>query len=342
MNVTFILLLHLAVALANDISMDLDSMESQELEEICTSRGFDLVKKDGEQYSLEDYKDAAKQCLELESEMEDLLAKHPELLEDIEEEADKMKEEKERLENELDVLREVYAKNRQEISRDKQLEEGYERIVDDKTKGIANKVDESQSGERNHEDNETYEEIDSEGRREPFLEDIDPVEGVHSDLIDSEIENGHQEKDSDDLKNEESHDRRNEISSDIENVKEDAINLDDIIGEGVMKNPTDEYEESLDSRFEKGTLELDQKESEVKDIDLNLNMLVKEITSQIKEDWNALIGGMMIIWDHVMKVLEPQMATVINPALKVMKQYVETTYRVFNKYSKVILNNIPK
>jgi len=54
---------------------DLDSMTNEELEEICTSRGFQVVKeKDrdtGEMkaYSHEDYINAARQCLEIESEM---------------------------------------------------------------------------------------------------------------------------------------------------------------------------------------------------------------------------------------------------------------------------------
>ena len=59
---------------SND-EIDLDSMTNEELEEICTSRGFEVVKeKDGDTgemktYSHEDYINAARQCLEIESEM---------------------------------------------------------------------------------------------------------------------------------------------------------------------------------------------------------------------------------------------------------------------------------
>ena len=54
---------------------DLESMSNEELEEICTSRGFDVVKeKDSETgeekvYSHEEYIHAAKQCLQIEAEM---------------------------------------------------------------------------------------------------------------------------------------------------------------------------------------------------------------------------------------------------------------------------------
>ena len=52
----------------------LDQMTNEELEAICTSRGFELVKELDESgnvrpFMREDYMDAAKQCLDVESEM---------------------------------------------------------------------------------------------------------------------------------------------------------------------------------------------------------------------------------------------------------------------------------
>ena len=50
-------------------------MTKEELEEICTSRGFELVKEQDKEsgematYSHDDYVNAAKQCLEIEGEM---------------------------------------------------------------------------------------------------------------------------------------------------------------------------------------------------------------------------------------------------------------------------------
>ena len=55
--------------------IDLQSLTDGELEQICTSRGFELVKDtdketgQSKQYSHNDYIDAAKQCLEIEAEM---------------------------------------------------------------------------------------------------------------------------------------------------------------------------------------------------------------------------------------------------------------------------------
>lgn len=54
---------------------DLESMSDEELEEICTSRGFDLVRETdpdtGEplEYTHRDFVDAASECLQIESDL---------------------------------------------------------------------------------------------------------------------------------------------------------------------------------------------------------------------------------------------------------------------------------
>ena len=59
----------------NDTEVKLEDLTIEELEQICTSRGFELVKDVEEQsgqvkqYSHQDYVDAARQCLEIEAEM---------------------------------------------------------------------------------------------------------------------------------------------------------------------------------------------------------------------------------------------------------------------------------
>ncbi len=58
-----------------DGGLDLESMSNEELEDICIKRGFELVKEKDDDtgelkaYSHEDYINAAKQCLQIESEM---------------------------------------------------------------------------------------------------------------------------------------------------------------------------------------------------------------------------------------------------------------------------------
>lgn len=87
--------------------IDLASLTNEELEEICTSRGFEVVKEKDEEtgefkkYSHEDYINAAKQCLDMEAEMEAILNENPELIKEIEAEAERMRQENERLENEI-------------------------------------------------------------------------------------------------------------------------------------------------------------------------------------------------------------------------------------------------
>ena len=54
---------------------DLNELTDKQLEEICTQRGFELVKESDKEtgvfldYSHQDYIDAARQCLEIEAEM---------------------------------------------------------------------------------------------------------------------------------------------------------------------------------------------------------------------------------------------------------------------------------
>lgn len=89
---------------------NLETMTNEELEEICISRGFEVVKETDEEtgetkaYSHEDYVHAAKQCLEIEAEMEEILSKHPELVQEIEAEAERMRQENEKLQSKIKDL----------------------------------------------------------------------------------------------------------------------------------------------------------------------------------------------------------------------------------------------
>jgi len=96
---------------------ELEDLTDEELEEICTSRGFELIKtgeRDGNDDSLssesstamtssfshKDYVDAARQCLEIEAEMEEILKQNPTIANDIEEESKRISMENQRLQEE--------------------------------------------------------------------------------------------------------------------------------------------------------------------------------------------------------------------------------------------------
>ena len=53
----------------DDEYIDLVDMTDEELEEICTSRGFELVREDGQVYTHQDYVDAATECLQIETDL---------------------------------------------------------------------------------------------------------------------------------------------------------------------------------------------------------------------------------------------------------------------------------
>jgi len=103
---------------------ELDKLSNSELETICTTRGFEVIKETAEdgkevEYTREDYLEAAAQCLAIEAEMEKVIQENPHMLDELKEEAEKMTKEKEKLEAEL-------AKHESELSR----------ATGDDTKGI--------------------------------------------------------------------------------------------------------------------------------------------------------------------------------------------------------------
>lgn len=94
----------------SSLSLDKDHLENmtiEELEGICTSRGFEVVKEIDQEtgqakvYSHEDYVHAARQCLDIEAEMEEILSKHPDLVKEIEAEAERMRQENQELEHKI-------------------------------------------------------------------------------------------------------------------------------------------------------------------------------------------------------------------------------------------------
>jgi hypothetical protein len=53
----------------DDDYIDLIDMSDEDLEEICTSRGFELVREDEQVYTHQDYVDAASECLQIETDL---------------------------------------------------------------------------------------------------------------------------------------------------------------------------------------------------------------------------------------------------------------------------------
>eukprot|EP00970_Alexandrium_tamarense_P018373 scaffold13330_cov205-Alexandrium_tamarense.AAC.10 len=94
----------------DDEYIDLISMSDEELEAICIYRGFELVREidatTGEplEYTHQDYVDAASECLQIEQDLEEILTKHPEILDDVRKESEDMMKERDRLQWQLDQM----------------------------------------------------------------------------------------------------------------------------------------------------------------------------------------------------------------------------------------------
>lgn len=74
----------------------LESMTNDELEDVCTSRGFELVREAGANYTREDLIEAAAECLQTESDLEEILRNNPSILQSIQRESSRMKDERTR------------------------------------------------------------------------------------------------------------------------------------------------------------------------------------------------------------------------------------------------------
>ncbi|CAB9516207.1 expressed unknown protein [Seminavis robusta] len=81
---------------------ELEALTDQELELICLERGFELI-RDGSEGDLthDDYVEAARRCLAIEEDMNEILEQNPELAEELLSELDRMKDEKELLEQQV-------------------------------------------------------------------------------------------------------------------------------------------------------------------------------------------------------------------------------------------------
>ncbi|KAL9178997.1 hypothetical protein ACHAXT_011970 [Thalassiosira profunda] len=94
-------------AAEGDEHYDLENMSDAELEEICTSRGFELVREVDEAtgqpiaHTHQDYVDAASECLQIEADLEEILQTHPEILEDVQRESERMMQQNERIMEQL-------------------------------------------------------------------------------------------------------------------------------------------------------------------------------------------------------------------------------------------------
>mmetsp|Transcript_19990 Transcript_19990/g.36150 ORF Transcript_19990/g.36150 Transcript_19990/m.36150 type:complete len:287 (-) Transcript_19990:265-1125(-) len=84
----------------DDEFYDLIDMSDEELEEMCISRGFELVREvDGNTgelvlYTHQDYVDAANECLQIEEDLEEILQTNPEIMEDVKRESERMMNER--------------------------------------------------------------------------------------------------------------------------------------------------------------------------------------------------------------------------------------------------------
>jgi hypothetical protein len=81
----------------------LDAMSDEQLIGLCTERGFGIVNDEAE-LQHKDYVEAARRCMNMEDEMNAILAENPDLAAELEAEIERMQVAKERLEEERDQM----------------------------------------------------------------------------------------------------------------------------------------------------------------------------------------------------------------------------------------------
>lgn len=80
----------LSMALDDSNPCTLDDCSDAMLEDCCLQRGFELARSNGVEFTHAEYVEAAKQCLELEAELNKLLEENPDLLAELEAEQAKL------------------------------------------------------------------------------------------------------------------------------------------------------------------------------------------------------------------------------------------------------------
>lgn len=205
-----------------DAEISLESMSNEELESLCTSRGFELVKEldqsgvEGE-ITREDYIDAARQCLEIESEMEKILEEHPHLLDEIEAEAAIMKSENETLHLKLKEMQD-------------DMETENEKAGEKFKAAFINNDDEIDDDNTNNSDDE--------GKIENENENGDSKNG-DDDVVDSTTNiNGERDKDKEQISG--NNDAKTEFYG---NDSDEVIDLDECADESITQKSKDENED---------------------------------------------------------------------------------------------------
>lgn len=91
--------------MSNGIEVDdyLNSLSTEALQKICLDRGFGL-ENEGKDFDRDDYLEAARRCVNLENEMNAILAENPELAAELEAEIERMKRAKDQLEIEREQI----------------------------------------------------------------------------------------------------------------------------------------------------------------------------------------------------------------------------------------------
>eukprot|EP00978_Attheya_sp_CCMP212_P043563 scaffold286601_cov59-Attheya_sp.AAC.3 len=294
---------------------DLHELSDGDLENICTSRGFQLVREvddaTGELYvySHEDFIDAARQCLQMEDEMEQLLREHPELIDEVKAEAQRMEAENERLKDEVAKAQELEKNNSENEKEDgDQVEE----------KEVTDEVDQNTmeaSAEATPPENKPIEDVDTADLNELQTEETDTIESLTD------------EGDVGEIVDDEPIEADNETMSEGTDGRDTSQpNEGDSLGDS--RNPLGLKELAIDS----------------------LHGLKKQAHADIMFVWNALIpkplqDQIVIAIEPVVRVskqaivtLKPavkQLLVTLKPAMRIAKQQALCAYNLVKKHATV-------
>ena len=305
--------------------IDLESMSIEELEDLCISRGFELVKEIDpdtgapKEFSKDEYIEAARQCLEIEAEMEDILQKHPELLEEIQAETEKMKLEQQKLEKELSDMKQILNDTQEE----NHLKDEYENIF--------NELDQTEM----HDDRQ-LEVIDTWLRTHELNNYGDPEGSMYTGgnpLFDEQTGesigrlNYLLEKFPDKpwMVGEQDHDDSAESYIPSEKEESDA----DKIGPEIYEELSEVKEEKAFAN-DKTSEQLSPKEDEI----LSLDDILGQFKKKIMHDVNFVVDLVL-----PQQLREP-LLQIMKPMIRIVRQAVLTTYEMVKRYTGVILKEI--
>ena len=320
---------------------EIKDLPNNELEAICTDRGFEIVKdnkssssssnNNNNEYTRDDYMHAASQCLAIEAEMAKVIEEHPEILQELKEETNQMAYQKSLLEKELlDAQDQLTSLKKKEKGDDDGGSEDPTLFVTPKTA--------TEENSSNNDDIIKDKEDREDEKVTPTPDDDDNNVNEEENKTNNEDPNS-----SSSIKVEKDVDGTDDIEVIDLDAKSDSIpHKEANISQQATDSPTTKNTDNIKKNDKSNTQEEDQRSSSKETIGItNINPsnhtlmdIINEVNAQILRDINLVLNT--VLPEHIRAPLLQS----LQPYFKVGKDSLNSVVDMFMRYASVVLTTV--